>query len=652
MSHLFTKKQVDRQSAITDCRYPMEWFPRARTLKRTIHLHVGPTNSGKTYNALKRLEAAERGCYAGPLRLLAQEVYSRLNAQGKPAFLVTGDDMQEPTAGEMKVGETCVSCTVEMIDYGQEYDVAVIDEVQMAANSHRGHAWTSAIVGVAAKEVHLCGEDRTVPVIEEIARSLGEELVIHRYKRLSPLAVMKNPLSSITEVQKGDCVVCFSVKRLHAMKQYVEKHTKKRCAIIYGSLPPEVRAQQARLFNDPDNEYDYLVASDAVGMGLNLAIGRMIFDTVSKRTREGLHPLTTPEIRQIGGRAGRYRTSAQVEPSTLPPTADTNSSSDSLYPAAPPPPEPSKIGLVTAFEPAALRRIRESMSTDPEPIKKIGIFPTNDMIETLCSYFPTGVPYSFILARILAVSQVSDRFFFCQLGETIQIADIIQHITDLSIADRIKICFAPVNVRTESLVELIKEMAWAISRQSGGGVLELKSLDFSVLDMEVKADRGYLSMLEDLHKGLVLYNWMSFRFPGVFTQRPLSQKAKGLVEENIDKCLSQWRHVDVDKSRVRTPNVAEPSIEDVVALSEKRLGMAKEEDGNEVVVAVADDGEQGEELMPEDDAEEYPELKEDLEAEELEEQRGESTEFGSIGKIEVSQDGLKAPNSRDNIVHP
>jgi ATP-dependent RNA helicase SUPV3L1/SUV3 len=194
-----------------------------------------------------------------------------MNARGKPTYLVTGDDMQSPTTEDEAGGEkNCVSCTVEMIDYGREYDVAIIDEVQMAADSQRGHAWTSAIVGVAAKEVHLCGEERTVPVIEEIARSLGEELVIHRYKRLSPLAVMKNPISGIGDLQKGDCIVCFSIKRIHAMKQYVEKQTKRRCAIIYGSLPPEVRAQQARLFNEPDNEYDYLVASDAVGMGLNL----------------------------------------------------------------------------------------------------------------------------------------------------------------------------------------------------------------------------------------------------------------------------------------------------------------------------------------------------------------------------------------------
>jgi ATP-dependent RNA helicase SUPV3L1/SUV3 len=271
MKEMFSTTELERQRAMMDCRYPMEWFPRARLVKRVLHLHVGPTNSGKTYQALKKLEDAKVGCYAGPLRLLAQEIYSRMNARGKPTWLVTGDDQQVPNIPfDTSSGENITACTVEMIDFERYYDVAVIDEVQMAADTNRGHSWTAAIVGVPAKEVHLCGEERTVPLIQEIARSLGEELIIHRYQRLSPLAVMDRPLGHMSRLEKGDCIVCFSVMRIHAMKRYVEKMTNKRVAIIYGSLPPEVRAQQARLFNDQSNEYDFLVASDAIGMGLNL----------------------------------------------------------------------------------------------------------------------------------------------------------------------------------------------------------------------------------------------------------------------------------------------------------------------------------------------------------------------------------------------
>jgi ATP-dependent RNA helicase SUPV3L1/SUV3 len=140
----------------------------------------------------------------------------------------------------------------------------------MIANPERGAQWTAALLGMAAKEVHLCGEERAVDIIRRIVASLGEELIIHRYERLSPLEVMKEPIKSLTELEKGDCIVAFSIRDLHEIRRKIENITGKKCAIVYGGLPSEVRAKQAKLFNDPNNDYDFLVASDAIGMGLNL----------------------------------------------------------------------------------------------------------------------------------------------------------------------------------------------------------------------------------------------------------------------------------------------------------------------------------------------------------------------------------------------
>jgi len=153
------------------------------------------------------------------------------------------------------------------------FDVAVIDEVQMMADPHRGWAWTQALIGLKAWEIHLCGEPRVIPLIREIAELMGDTLEIHEYKRLSPLRVMSTSLKGkLTNLRKGDCLVSFSRKQLHSLKREIELLTGKRCAIVYGSLPPETRAQQAELFNDSDNDYHYLVASDAIGMGLNLFV--------------------------------------------------------------------------------------------------------------------------------------------------------------------------------------------------------------------------------------------------------------------------------------------------------------------------------------------------------------------------------------------
>ena len=262
-----TKSDFVKHAQLADLRYPYEWYPHARAINREIHLHIGPTNSGKTYHALKRLEQAETGVYAGPLRLLAHEVYGRLTAAGKKCNLITGDEMifAEGLDGLMN------SCTVEMVPLRSRLDVAVIDEIQMIADDARGWAWTQAVLGLKAKELHLCGEERSLELIQELATALGEKLVIHQYKRLSPLEVMNTTLKGdLKRLRKGDCIVAFSRTKIHMLKNEIENITGKKAAIVYGALPPEIRSHQAKLFNDPDNEYDFLVASDAIGMGLNL----------------------------------------------------------------------------------------------------------------------------------------------------------------------------------------------------------------------------------------------------------------------------------------------------------------------------------------------------------------------------------------------
>lgn len=268
-SRNLSKVNREDQGNLADLRYPTEWYPATRAVQRTIHLHVGPTNSGKTYHALQRLEQAGSGVYAGPLRLLAHEVYARLNAKGKPCDLVTGDEriLKSSPAN----GPSMKSCTVEMIPLNTDFDVAVVDEIQMIGHDQRGWAWTQALLGLKAKEVHLCGEERAVPLIRELVASMGDKLVIHNYRRLSPLKTMSTSLrGSLSDLRKGDCVVVFSRLGIHATKADIERATGRRVAIVYGSLPPEIRAQQARLFNDPESDYDVLVASDAIGMGLNL----------------------------------------------------------------------------------------------------------------------------------------------------------------------------------------------------------------------------------------------------------------------------------------------------------------------------------------------------------------------------------------------
>ena len=268
-----------------------DYFQNARAMRRQFHLHIGPTNSGKTYNALKALAKAKIGAYAGPLRLLAHEVWERLNlgtvggldGKSKDCNLLTGEENRvvSPTAG-------LLSCTVEMLPLngmGSEdpYDVVVIDEIQMLADTSRGGAWSNAVLGVRAKEVHLCGDETMLPLLSTLIPSLGDTLELHRYERLTPLAVADKSLEGdLSKVEKGDCVVTFSRTNIFAVKKAIESTAGKKCAVVYGALPPETRADQARNFNDDNAHEEVLVASDAVGMGLNLSVS--ILFTYSKLT--------------------------------------------------------------------------------------------------------------------------------------------------------------------------------------------------------------------------------------------------------------------------------------------------------------------------------------------------------------------------------
>ncbi|KAI9837178.1 MAG: RNA helicase [Sclerophora amabilis] len=545
----FSESDLANQKRLADLRYPEEWHPATRAVQRKIHLHVGPTNSGKTFQALKRLEEVESGVYAGPLRLLAHEVYTRLTAKGKICNLLTGDEQRLSEEGEAFMS----SCTVEMIPTSRDLDVAVIDEIQMLGDVDRGWAWTEAFLGVRAKEVHVCGEERAVPLVQALAISAGDEIEIHRYKRLSPLECMDSSLhSDLKTLRKGDCVVVFSRIGLHFMKREIEEKTRKRCAIVYGSLPPQIRSQQAKLFNDPNNDYDYLVASDAIGMGLNLNIKRIIFESTQKFTGVAQKTLAVSEIKQIAGRAGRYSTA----------TDDIKGSDHSLGDAAKfasmaqvmsTPSRNSNLGLVTTLDQIDLPVVQHAMSTDAAPISTAGLFAPDSVRLRFAAYFRPETPFSYVLLRLHELAQMNPRFHLCSLRDQILIADLVQPIKGLSILDKISLCAAPYNSRDSTV---LRALATCIGEQREADPLRMPEFDIDLLDVNVKVDKQYLLQLENLHRGLVLYLWLSYRFSGVFRSRSLAFHIKELVEERIDQVLGQVRFDRlVRKAKARSPEM-------------------------------------------------------------------------------------------------
>lgn len=157
-----------------------------------IIYHGGPTNSGKTYAALQRLKTAKRGLYVGPLRLLAAEIYESLNAQGVYTSLITGQERREFPFS------THVAATVEMAAnlLEEEWDVIVIDEIQMIRDKERGFAWTRALLGLRCKEIHVCGGLEAKNLIKEIAQACNDDFELNTYERFGKLEVATNSLAS------------------------------------------------------------------------------------------------------------------------------------------------------------------------------------------------------------------------------------------------------------------------------------------------------------------------------------------------------------------------------------------------------------------------------------------------------------------------
>ncbi len=272
-------------------------YPLARRIHRHFFLHLGPTNSGKTYEGVLRLHSARKGIYLGPLRLLAAEQFETLNLSGIPCSLITGEE-------QIRVeGSHVQSSTVEMADLKTHYDIAVIDECQMITDRDRGGAWTDAILGLCADEIHACASPDAEALLVQIISECGDEITILRHERMVPLVVESEGFQFPESVRSGDALIVFSKARVHAVAAEL-KQRGFHVSLIYGALPPDVRRDQAERFHL--GETDVVVSTDAIAMGMNLPIERVVFLENEKYDGDIVRPLSVSEIKQIAGRAGRY----------------------------------------------------------------------------------------------------------------------------------------------------------------------------------------------------------------------------------------------------------------------------------------------------------------------------------------------------------
>lgn len=275
---------------------PKDEYPDARAMKRHFVLHIGGTNTGKTYAGFQRLRQAATGVYLAPLRLLALEAQELLLDYGIACSLTTGEEE------DRQPDDTHIAATAEKLDLSRRYDVAVIDECQMIADPERGYAWTRAILGVLAPEVHLCAAPEAKNLLLRLIRSCGDSFEVMEHARKTPLICM-NRVVDYSAIQPGDALITFSKVGVLSIAEDLRSRGKEP-AIIYGALPYSTRRRQVEGFLAGDMEY--VVSTDAIGMGLNLPIRRIIFMETEKFDGHERRPLRPEEIQQIAGRAGRY----------------------------------------------------------------------------------------------------------------------------------------------------------------------------------------------------------------------------------------------------------------------------------------------------------------------------------------------------------
>lgn len=495
---------------ISDLGLPHNWYPTARENIRKIYFHSGPTNSGKTYHAMERLLKSKSGVYCGPLKLLAVEIFNKANARGTPCDLVTGEE-QKLVNDDGVTRSNHVSCTVEMVSVDDPVEVAVIDEIQMLRDPGRGWAWTRALLGIPANEIHICGEEAAVDLVRKILMPTGDVLEVIRYKRLTNLVIENKPLTNLKEVRSGDCIVCFSKDHLFKVSMELEE-LGHQVAVIYGTLPPGTKIAQCQKFNDQD-DCNIMVATDAIGMGLNLSIGRVIFHSLMRvstdeQGRKSREYLTTSQALQIAGRAGRFKSTHET-------------------------------GYVTTIRAEDLRTLREIMSRSVEPIERAGLNPTADQIELFAYHLPHLTLCNLLDLFIDLCEYDSSAYFMCDLENFKQLAETIEHI-EMPLRSRYVFCISPINIKFPFSVAVFTKFARQFSIGEPVTVDWLKRTISWPCKPPAKIDD--LMHLEAIFDVFELYLWLSYRFIDMFPEpdgiRQMQKELDSIIFDGVTNIVN------------------------------------------------------------------------------------------------------------------
>jgi ATP-dependent RNA helicase SUPV3L1/SUV3 len=478
-------------------------FTKARTLHRHHHFYLGPTNSGKTHQALIALEQAKSGVYLAPLRLLAMEIRDRLVAAGVPCNLITGEERT------LMDGAQHTASTIEMMNPNNTVDVAIIDEIQMLQDPDRGSAWTAALVGVPAKQVFVCGSNAVTTPCITVIMAMSETYEITKLARKTPLILEASSLCGKryskpklkTQCQKGDAFIAFSRKDVLTYAARF-RHWGYKVATIYGALSPEVRRGESARFCEGDA--DILVATDAIGMGLNLPIRRVIFCNIHKFDGIASRFLDATEVRQIAGRAGRF----------------------GIY----------DTGFVNVLENDERIHIDHMLATDDTAeLTKLPIEMPFSQIDHIASKNHTNRLAEILTYQAERLHIENDLFISSKLDTQIMQAALIdQYAPNMSLKDKYIFDCAPISLNVN-----IEKDYFLMCLQSvyASQVRKLPTTP----DWLQSNNPQFLDQAEQLSQNISLYAWLSFKFPQIFVDGNKVDRLRNSVNHYISLALRLHR---------------------------------------------------------------------------------------------------------------
>ncbi|MEN3296941.1 MAG: ATP-dependent helicase [Burkholderiales bacterium] len=494
--HAIERQQEERHAARTResinlAEYP-DSFEMARRLPRRFIALLGPTNSGKTHEAMEALAKAKSGVYLAPLRLLALENYERLlNAQpdGNPikVSLVTGEERREVEDA------THVASTVEMLDTRKKVDVAVIDEIQMLGDRDRGAAWTAAVCGAPASTVYLVGALEARKAIEALAERLEVPLEVRTLKRKGPLTMEPSAVRKLRNLRRGDAVIAFSRRDVLMWRDMITE-IGLSVATVYGNLSPEVRRAQAARFRE--GEADIVVGTDAIAMGLNLPIQRVVMTTSDKYNGVEEDEISGALAKQIAGRAGRYGVHEE--------------------------------GFVAGFDDETHHVIRSLLKEKipPLPAQGFSVAPTLEHLNRIAA-----VTSEYSLAKLLMRFEynidVPDGFFTPRITEEQSERALWLDTLPLSLAEKFTLSLVPISSRIPSLHAAWQQWARALAKKQRSLLHPIPGQTY----------RQNLQEVEDSCKLYSAYAWLSYRLPEYFPHGEQAHQFAREASDRVDQIL-------------------------------------------------------------------------------------------------------------------